>query len=288
MINHVYPVLPGSWHVSPGRARTPFVAAGRLRRVGLGILVAGLTLGLIACLTDTTARAGDAVIIPKVTQGYGEPPPPPVVHGLPDYRHPGGNAPGRDHNPPNEPTYGENPNAPAYPPSQPGGVVIPRVTEGYGAPPAGPSSGPGSGPGIGHGTAFDPGKVFGPGTARQPLPRVETQPAPPAGPHVSAPYQVSGVTIIDINTGRTLPIHTVDLRPTIERIQRGEKNVHRNDGTVYRNNNRQLPREHSGYYHEYVVPTPGVHGPGPQRLILGQRGEVYYTPDHYDTFVHVQ
>jgi filamentous hemagglutinin len=49
-----------------------------------------------------------------------------------------------------------------------------------------------------------------------------------------------------------------------------------------------LPVQPLGYYREYVVPTPGVNGPGPQRIVIGQGGEMYYTPDHYDTFTPIR
>ncbi len=263
-------------HTAPLSARmAPPLPAGKPRHA----------LILLACLfmwsAALTVRAGDAVVIPQVTQGYGDPPPPVIPGNSPGYGQPSPygqypqNPPAMTGPGPGQPAYG-GPGAPApYPPSQPGGVIIPKVTEGYGAPPPTPGIGQGATP------------VQRPNPQQTP-PRHDNRPAPPAGPHVSGPYRVGGVTLIDINTGRTLPIHEVDLRPTVERIQRGEKNAHRNDGTVYHNNNRQLPHQRSGYYHEYVVPTPGVHGPGPQRLIAGQRGEMYYTPDHYDTFIQVQ
>jgi filamentous hemagglutinin len=84
---------------------------------------------------------------------------------------------------------------------------------------------------------------------------------------------------------------TVDLGPTLERIETGGSFPHRNDGGIF--NNRplpgrttpELPAQPAGYYREYVHPTPGVQGPGPQRVVVGQGGEMYYTPDHYQTFV---
>lgn len=85
-----------------------------------------------------------------------------------------------------------------------------------------------------------------------------------------------------------MPIDEVDLKPALERIRRGERDTHRNDGTVYRNLNRKLPQQPNGYYHEYVVPTEGMGGPGPQRLVIGKNGEVYYTWDHYDNFLVVE
>ena len=76
----------------------------------------------------------------------------------------------------------------------------------------------------------------------------------------------------------------IDLTQTLERIDRGEKLRFRNDGTVFQNRERQLPKQASGYYHEWVHPTPSLSGPGPQRVITGQKGEAWYTPDHYRTF----
>lgn len=77
----------------------------------------------------------------------------------------------------------------------------------------------------------------------------------------------------------------VNVRSTIDRIKAGEKFPHRNDGSVFQNREGLLPKQPQGYYREYVHPTPGVNGPGAQRVIQGQNGELYYSPDHYRTFV---
>ncbi|MFO0983321.1 MAG: ribonuclease domain-containing protein [Planctomycetota bacterium] len=79
----------------------------------------------------------------------------------------------------------------------------------------------------------------------------------------------------------------VDIGPTLERIRRGQRRAHHNDGAVFLNLEGRLPARASGYYHEYVHPTEGVDGPGAQRVILGAKDEVYYTPDHYQTFQRV-
>jgi ribonuclease T1 len=61
----------------------------------------------------------------------------------------------------------------------------------------------------------------------------------------------------------------------------------RNDGVVFSNNEHLLPREASGYYHEYTVPTPGASNRGTRRIITGKAGEYYYTGDHYEHFERV-
>lgn len=73
----------------------------------------------------------------------------------------------------------------------------------------------------------------------------------------------------------------VDVRATVEGIQSGRLAVH----DVFRNDKGQLPRKLVGYYSEFIHPTPGVSGLGPQRIVAGKGGELYYTPDHYRTFI---
>jgi guanyl-specific ribonuclease Sa len=61
------------------------------------------------------------------------------------------------------------------------------------------------------------------------------------------------------------------------------------DGTTFLNREGILPSKPSGYYKEYTVPTlcTGTHGRGPQRIVSGQNGVMYYTPDHYNTFEQI-
>lgn len=81
----------------------------------------------------------------------------------------------------------------------------------------------------------------------------------------------------------------IDLKPTLDRIAKGIEDSHPNDGAVFGNRERRLPRQSDrNYYHEYVLRTKGIRGVGPQRVILGKAGEIYYTPDHYDTFIQVK
>ena len=61
----------------------------------------------------------------------------------------------------------------------------------------------------------------------------------------------------------------------------------KNDGVVFHNNGNVLPRNKDGYYHEYTVDTPGSKNRATRRLITGSQRELYYTDDHYDSFVVV-
>jgi guanyl-specific ribonuclease Sa len=70
-------------------------------------------------------------------------------------------------------------------------------------------------------------------------------------------------------------------------IDTGGKFTYSRDGIVFNNAERILPAEQRGYYHEYTVPTPGVKTRGARRLITGSAHELYYTGDHYVSFVVV-
>jgi guanyl-specific ribonuclease Sa len=104
---------------------------------------------------------------------------------------------------------------------------------------------------------------------------------------------INGVRVVDSRTGAVTE-GTVDLKPTLDRIASGGRFPHRNDGSIFQNRplpgrtSPELPAQAPGYYREYVHPTPGISGPGPQRVIVGQGGEMFYTPDHYQTFIPLQ
>jgi filamentous hemagglutinin len=91
--------------------------------------------------------------------------------------------------------------------------------------------------------------------------------------------------IIRDERGRVLWRGTVDLAGTLARIERQETiKAFRNDGSVFENRERRLPARSRGHYREWVHPTPGERGPGPQRVVSGGTTEFWYTPDHYRTF----
>jgi guanyl-specific ribonuclease Sa len=95
------------------------------------------------------------------------------------------------------------------------------------------------------------------------------------------------------DAGATLPTKALSALPpeasqTWRLIQRGGPFPNpRNDGVVFDNREKRLPQKQTGYYHEYTVPTPGSDDRGPRRLITGESHELYYTGDHYATFVVV-
>lgn len=62
---------------------------------------------------------------------------------------------------------------------------------------------------------------------------------------------------------------------------------HDRDGVVFQNREKLLPGQRSGYYHEYTVPTPGEDDRGARRLVTGSAQELYWSDDHYASFVVV-
>ena len=88
--------------------------------------------------------------------------------------------------------------------------------------------------------------------------------------------------------GRVIYRGDVDVGPTLARIDQGTRLRFSHDGIVFENREKRLPTKPRGYYHEFVHPTKGDNGPGGQRIVQGQNGEVYYSPDHYRTFRRIR
>ncbi len=93
-----------------------------------------------------------------------------------------------------------------------------------------------------------------------------------------------------VEATRAIPISALppEARETIALIRAGGPFPFRKDGAIFSNRERRLPRRARGYYREYTVPTPGSHDRGPRRIIAGAEGELWYTADHYRTFVRVE
>ena len=59
-------------------------------------------------------------------------------------------------------------------------------------------------------------------------------------------------------------------------------------GREFFNADGELPSKPTGYYRRYTAPLSGQSGPGTSRVVVGQGGEVYYSPNHYGSFTRVQ
>jgi guanyl-specific ribonuclease Sa len=103
---------------------------------------------------------------------------------------------------------------------------------------------------------------------------------------IAAKTVIPNQTILD-QTGKAVYRGDIDLGPTLQRIKDGRRLSFSHDGATFENRERRLPKQPAAYYKEYVHPTPGLAGPGPQRIVMGQEGEAWYTPDHYRTFRQV-
>ena len=102
--------------------------------------------------------------------------------------------------------------------------------------------------------------------------------------------QEAGTTITAQRQMPTLPINKLprEAQITINLINKGGPFPYRQDGTIFRNREKRLTLAPVGYYREYTVPTPGSPNRGARRLVTGQGNEIYYTGDHYRSFVRVQ
>ena len=74
-------------------------------------------------------------------------------------------------------------------------------------------------------------------------------------------------------------------RPPAGIAQGGRRGGRRGE---FQNLEGRLPAQPPGYYTETDVWPRGEGGRGTRRLIFGRGGEVYYTADHYRTFVKVR
>lgn len=88
---------------------------------------------------------------------------------------------------------------------------------------------------------------------------------------------------------KTQPLSSLprEATATWQLIQKGGPFPSNRDGVVYENREKILPTQASGYYHEYTVTTPGSPDRGERRLVYGKQRELYYTGDHYKSFVKV-
>ncbi len=124
---------------------------------------------------------------------------------------------------------------------------------------------------------------------------------PGAGPTAAVPTGTSTAvrsTGGGTPTGRATPVSGLptvaesalpeEADTTLALIRAGGPFPYEEDGGVFGNRERILPRQRSGYYREYTVETPGEGDRGPRRIIGGAGGDLYWTTDHYASFRQVQ
>jgi len=95
----------------------------------------------------------------------------------------------------------------------------------------------------------------------------------------------TGKNAIGIIAAAELP---AEARDTLQAIKRGGPFAYDRDGVVFKNYERILPKQPSGYYREYTVKTPGVRHRGARRIVCGLPVECYYSADHYQSFRRIR
>ena len=115
-------------------------------------------------------------------------------------------------------------------------------------------------------------------------------PGPEAGSTVADPGPATdpgpaiGVSGLPAGYTDELPVEAIDV---LETIEQGGPHPYRQDGSTFFNREGLLPAEDEGYYREYTVETPGSRDRGARRVVTGERGEVFYTDDHYASFIEI-
>lgn len=105
---------------------------------------------------------------------------------------------------------------------------------------------------------------------------------PPRGePLAKQTARVPGVRVVPLSD---LP---VEARATLSRIRQGGPYPFDRDGIAFENREGVLPAKEHGYYREFTVTTPGSRDRGARRIVSGQNGELFYTADHYQSFVQI-
>lgn len=110
----------------------------------------------------------------------------------------------------------------------------------------------------------------------------------PAGRSESTPVPVStGRSPYDLSHLAVDASERGQIETTLALIASNGPFPHKRDGIAFNNREGRLPRKPRGYYRDYTVETPGAATRGARRIVRGERGETYYTRDHYATFVRV-
>ncbi len=116
-----------------------------------------------------------------------------------------------------------------------------------------------------------------------------------SGPNRSSPDATSPIETSAVETSAGASgmrsIREIQLpaegRSTLALIAAGGPFPYRQDGGVFQNREKRLPKQSTGYYREYTVKTPGSPDRGARRIITGKKGDKYYTSDHYASFKQI-
>ncbi|MFD3719447.1 ribonuclease domain-containing protein [Streptomyces sp. NPDC058674] len=126
------------------------------------------------------------------------------------------------------------------------------------------------------------GKTPAPAAASTGAEATVVAPADPTADHRDAPGEAPGwAKGLATVRADALPQQARDV---LALIDEGGPYPYRQDGTVFGNFEKALPRQKRGYYREYTVRTPGERDRGARRIVTGDGGEFFYTDDHYETF----
>jgi ribonuclease T1 len=104
-------------------------------------------------------------------------------------------------------------------------------------------------------------------------------PGTPSGAAADPIDEAGAVALAD------LPPEAAD---TVELIDRGGPFPYDGDGAPFGNREGLLPDRGYRYYREYTVVTPGSDDRGARRIVAGAGGELYWTDDHYASFVRIR
>jgi ribonuclease T1 len=115
----------------------------------------------------------------------------------------------------------------------------------------------------------------------------------PSG-QVTAPTATVPATRGESDAGGDLDLRHVPhaeregIRQVVGLIDAGGPFPYPKDGSVFLNLEKRLPVRPRGHYREYTVPTKGVGHRGARRVVAAKSGSLYYTNDHYDSFVVIR
>ena len=84
------------------------------------------------------------------------------------------------------------------------------------------------------------------------------------------------------------PVEVREIAVTLADIADGTPDRFRADRELYENRGHHLPEHPRGFWRAFTVVTPGERDRGPRRLVVGTDGSVWFTRDHYRSFVRLR